>query len=124
MKKQSCFIMSLLLSSPLVSAQVAISHLPQEALYQNWLISRCLGKFTDSENTRQDALRSASAYLEFSTLPLIAFEKGEKLIERYLKEKSTGSVPGSYHTLACLRLSHSKEANDIFTAYEKSAPNQ
>ncbi|WP_230469487.1 T6SS amidase immunity protein Tai4 family protein [Gibbsiella quercinecans] len=91
--------------------------LSQETLYKNWLVSRCLSKATDSENTRQDAFRSASAYLEFSKLPMDAFDQGEELINQYLKKNTQGSVKGSYHTMECLSLLQSKEAAGIFEKY-------
>lgn len=94
-----------------------IENLPQNKIYDNWLISRCIGEFTDSESTRQDAFRSASAYLEFSQLPIEAFDSSEVLIHQYLQKKSSGSVPGSYNTLACLSLPTSEQAKNIFKKY-------
>lgn len=94
-----------------------IENLPQNKIYDNWLISRCIGEFTDSESTRQDAFRSASAYLEFSQLPIEAFDSSEVLIHQYLQKKSSGSVPGSYNTLACLSLPTSEQAKSIFKKY-------
>ncbi|MGK0664684.1 T6SS amidase immunity protein Tai4 family protein [uncultured Serratia sp.] len=106
--------MSLLLGSHVVLAENSLNALSQEALYKNWLVSRCLGKFTDSENTRKDAFRSASAYLEFSKLPLSAFEEGEKLVESYLTQERQAATTDSYHTLECLALSQSKDAHKTF----------
>ncbi|CAI0708057.1 Uncharacterised protein [Serratia entomophila] len=124
MRKHAYFLLSLLLGSQVVFAETSVDSLPQETLYKNWLISRCLGKFTDSENTRKDAFRSASAYLEFSKLPLSAFEEGEILVERYLKQERQGSTAGSYHTLECLALSQSKEAHNIFIKNKSNSHNE
>ncbi|ASM17336.1 T6SS amidase immunity protein Tai4 family protein [Serratia marcescens] len=114
MRKHNNFLVFLLLASQMAFAETSVDSLPQETLYKNWLISRCLGKFTDSENTRKDAFRSASAYLEFSKLPLSAFEEGEKLVESYLTQERQAATTDSYHTLECLALSQSKDAHKIF----------
>jgi len=79
--------MPLLLGSHAALAETSLNALSQETLYKNWLVSRCIGKSTDSEKTKQDAFRSAAAYLEFSKLPIDAFEQGEKLAEQYAKKK-------------------------------------
>nr|SAY43798.1 Uncharacterised protein [Serratia marcescens] len=77
--KTTHIALALLLVSPMLLAEdIKIENLPQSEIYENWLISRCIGKSTDSEKTKQDAFRSASAYLEFSKLPMDAFEQGEK----------------------------------------------
>jgi len=110
----------LLLPTALLAEDIKIENLSQEAIYSNWLVSRCLGKATDSEKTREDAFRSASAYLEFSKLPLDAFNKGEELVSQSLQKHAQGSVKGSYHTLECLSLPQSAEAKVIFKKYEKN----
>ena len=76
-EKIHVLLMSLLLGSHVVLAENSLNALSQEAPYKNWLTSRCIGKSTDSERTKQDAFRSASAYLELSKLPMDAFEQGE-----------------------------------------------
>ncbi|MBH1920852.1 T6SS amidase immunity protein Tai4 family protein [Serratia surfactantfaciens] len=98
----------------LLLAKTSIDSLPQETLYKNWLFNRCLGEFIDSENTRKDTFRSASAYLQFSKLPLSAFEEGEKLVESYLTQERQAATTDSYHTLECLALSQSKDAHKTF----------
>ncbi|MBH1928753.1 T6SS amidase immunity protein Tai4 family protein [Serratia rubidaea] len=108
---------TLLFSTSLFAENIKIENLPQNKIYDNWLISRCIGEFTDSESTRQDAFRSASAYLEFSQLPIEAFDSSEVLIHQYLKKKNSGSVPGSYNTLTCLSLPTSEQAQGIFKKY-------
>ena len=113
----SISIITLLFSTSLFAENIKIENLPQNKIYDNWLISRCIGEFTDSESTRQDAFRTASAYLEFSQLPIEAFDSSEVLIHQYLQKKSSGSVPGSYNTLACLSLPTSEQAKNIFKKY-------
>ncbi|HGM5453915.1 T6SS amidase immunity protein Tai4 family protein [Serratia marcescens] len=116
--KTTHIALALLLVSPILLAEdIKIENLPQSEIYENWLVSRCIGKSTDSEKTKQDAFRSASAYLEFSKLPMDAFEQGEKLAEQYANKNSQGSVKGSYHTLDCLSLQNSSEAKAIFERY-------
>ena len=107
MRRYTYFLMSLLLGSHVVLAENSLNALSQEALYKNWLTSRCIGK----------SFRSASAYLELSKLPMDAFEQGEKLAEQYANKNSQGSVQGTYHTLDCLSLQSASEANVIFSRY-------
>ncbi|HEJ1089261.1 TPA: hypothetical protein SLP28_002239 [Serratia marcescens] len=117
MRRYTYFLMSLLLGSHVALAENSLNALSQEALYKNWLVSRCIGKSTDSVKTKQDAFRSAAAYLELSKLPMDAFEQGEKLAEQYANKNSQGSVQGTYHTLDCLSLQSASEANVIFSRY-------
>ncbi|CUY59562.1 T6SS amidase immunity protein Tai4 family protein [Serratia marcescens] len=116
MRRYTYFLISLLLGSHVVLAENSLNALSQEALYKNWLVSRCIGKSTDLVKTKQDAFRSA-AYLELSKLPMDAFEQGEKLAEQYANKNSQGSVQGTYHTLDCLSLQSASEANVIFSRY-------
>ncbi|AGB83036.1 hypothetical protein D781_2785 [Serratia sp. FGI94] len=115
--KDFLFICFLFSSGASFANDMKIENLPQNKIYDNWLISRCIGEFTDSESTRRDAFRSASAYLEFSQLPIEAFDSSEVLIHQHLQKKSSGSVPGSYNTLACLSLPASEQAKNIFKKY-------
>ncbi|AML57972.1 hypothetical protein AXX16_2271 [Serratia rubidaea] len=115
--KDFLFICFLFSSGASFANDMKIENLPQNKIYDNWLISRCIGEFTDSESTRQDAFRSAGAYLEFSQLPIEAFDSSEVLIHQYLQKKSSGSVPGNYNTLACLSLPTSEQAKNIFKKY-------
>ncbi|MGM7649979.1 hypothetical protein C3458_01260 [Serratia marcescens] len=117
MRRYTHFLISLLMGSHVALAENSLNALSQEALYKNWLVSRCIGKSTDSVKTKQDAFRSAAAYLELSELPLDAFEQGEKLAEQYVNKNNQGSVKGSYHILACLSLQSASEANVIFSRY-------
>ena len=120
MKNSHAAFILLFLPTPLLAENIKIKNLPQETIYNNWLVSRCIGKSTDSEKTREDAFRSASAYLEFSKLPIDAFDKGEELVSQTLQKHSQGSVKGSYHTMECLSLPQSAEAKIIFKKYEKN----
>ncbi|CAI1652591.1 Uncharacterised protein [Serratia quinivorans] len=120
MKNSHIALILLFLPTSLLAENLKIESLPQETIYNNWLVSRCIGKSTDSEKTREDAFRSASAYLEFSKLPIDAFDKGEELVSQTLQKHSQGSVKGSYHTMECLSLSQSAEAKIIFKKYEKN----
>ncbi|CAI0724776.1 T6SS amidase immunity protein Tai4 family protein [Serratia entomophila] len=119
MKITHIFISVIFISPVLLAEEIKIEKLSQDQIYENWLVSRCIGKSTDSEKTKQDAFRSAAAYLEFSKLPIDAFEQGEKLAEQYAKKDTQGSVKGSYHTLECLSLQNANEAKAIFERYSK-----
>lgn len=48
--KTTHIALALLLVSPMLLAEdIKIENLPQSEIYENWLISRCIGKSTDSE---------------------------------------------------------------------------
>lgn len=67
---------------------------------------------------KQDALNTASAFLEASTLPVESFTAAEPLIESYLNRTYQGSVPGTFNTKKCIDLLNS---NDLELLYEKQS---
>lgn len=108
-----------ILFSPVV---LAVSQLPMDSfsqpqLFQNWLLNRCIGKASTDKTMKEDAYKSASAWLEYSHLPVEAFNGGDKLIDKYLKINLTGSVEGNFKVLTCTLLSQSKDAISIFNKY-------
>jgi hypothetical protein len=87
----------------------------EKDLLKNWALCRCLGKTYVSERDRDDAYKSAAAYLEFSGSPIESFDKLTELIEKYLSRSYTGSVQSNYNTMKCIDLFHSKEL-DVLTS--------
>jgi len=123
MKTPHLFLFLMIIPAITLGNNFKTEHLSQKPLYKNWLISRCFGKATDSINSRQDAFRSASAYLEYSELPADAFDESEKLINTYLQKHIQGSMKGSYHTMECLSLAESQAADQIYKKYTDTYKN-
>lgn len=106
--------------TPMVQAVTppALDKLPQPHIFQNWILDRCIGKITIDKGFRDDAFKSASVWLEYSKLPVDAFNDADKLIDESLKTKLTGSVDGDFKVLKCNLISHSNEQMDIFNKYQ------
>ena len=102
MKKLIAFIFLL----PLTACVLFNNHQPKDeekTIYKNWVLSRCLSKVVPSSQ-KQDALNTASAYLESSHLPLDAFLKAEPLITKFLEKNYSGSIKGTFNTKKCIDL--------------------
>lgn len=91
--------------------------LSQKAIFNNWLIDRCIGKIDSESKLMDDAFKSAAVWLELSKLPVEAFNEGDILIEEYLRLKLDGSVKSNYNVLKCTLLLSSGEAISIFDKY-------
>lgn len=118
MKKKGLLALTMIFLSPLVhSASLpAPDSFGQKAIFHNWLLSRCIGKI-NGEVLKEDAFKSAAAWLEQSRLPIDAFEQGNKLIDEGLTVNLSGSVASQYNTLKCTLISQSHEADDLFSRY-------
>lgn len=117
---------SLLLILSLIFTPLAFALTPPEMdsfsqsdIFSNWLQNRCIGKIATSERLKDDAFKSASAWLEVSHLSINAFQDGNGLIDNYLKLKLSGEQGGEFNVLKCTLVSKSKEANAIFKKYNK-----
>jgi Type VI secretion system (T6SS), amidase immunity protein len=98
---------------PLSTFASDISKLTQTSILKNWVLSRCISKAYSSAETKADAEASAAAYLEFSKLPIEAFNRGDVLVEEFLAKKYGGSVASPYNTLKCIDLFQSKELDAL-----------
>lgn len=114
-------IMLSIIFPPLVYAITppAIESFKQSDVFSNWLLSRCIAKLVTSEDLKNDARKSASAWLEVSRLSIDAFHDGDVLIDNYLKLNLSGSGGGDFNILKCTLVSKSKESNAIFKKYYK-----
>ncbi|RYY76982.1 MAG: hypothetical protein EOO52_05685 [Gammaproteobacteria bacterium] len=56
----------------------------QNITYKNWVMSRCIRKIATDEKLKQDALNSASVYLEQSDLPVEVFTNADPHIGSFL----------------------------------------
>lgn len=119
----SISIITLLFSTSLFAENIKIENLPQNKIYDNWLISRCIGEFTDSESTRQDAFRSASTYLEFSQLPIEAFDSSEVLIHQYLQKRVAVQCPEAITHWPVFHYQHQNKPK-IFSRNTQSSVNK
>ncbi|MEW5290789.1 T6SS amidase immunity protein Tai4 family protein [Erwinia papayae] len=115
------FLIITLLVSPVAFAIVPpkMDSFTQPQIFQNWLQNRCVGKITQDESLKDDAFKSASAWLEVSHLPVDAFNDGGRLIDEYLKINFTGSAKADFKVLKCSLLSNSEEQKSIYSKYSK-----
>ncbi len=111
------FIFQLMIGSfvtPIANAKdIPVASYSQQVIFKNWILSRCLAKAYVSEEARNDAQISASAYLEFGKAPIEMYEKADALVEQYLAKKYEGSVKGEFKTMKCIDLFHSKEVERL-----------
>ncbi len=91
----------------------------EQILLKNWALSRCIGQAFANEQTRQDAYNSASGYLEYGHAPIEAYDDIGKLITIFLAKKYGGSIPGTFHTMECIDLFHSKALADVVDKYSR-----
>lgn len=99
------------------AAEPPIRSYSQNMLFKNWILSRCLAKAYPSEESKNDAQISASAYLEFGKAPIEAYEQAEALVEKQLSKKYEGSVKSEFNTMKCIDLYHGKEAEKLARKY-------
>jgi hypothetical protein len=86
----------------------------EKKMYKSWVLSRCLSTISITEVERQDALNSASAYLELSSFPVEAFTSATPLIAEFVARNYNGSIPGSFNTMKCIDLFYSDDLNKLF----------
>src|SRR6218665_952878 len=81
----------------------------QQQIYKSWVLSRCLSKVQTDDAMKQDALNSASAYLEESGLPVESFTRAEPLIDSYVAKNYQGSISGTFNVKKCVDLIYSAD---------------
>jgi hypothetical protein len=86
----------------------------QKSTYKNWVLSRCISKIATDEKLKQDALNSASAYLEQSDLSVDAVTNADPLIDSFLQRNYQGSIPGTFNTKKCIDLFNSNELDQLY----------
>jgi hypothetical protein len=82
--------------------------------FKNWTLSRCLSEITADAALKQDALNTASSYLESSSLPIGAFSSADELVKTFLAKNYSGSIPGTFNTKKCIDLFHSEELEKLY----------
>lgn len=93
----------------------------QAQMYTHWIENRCIGKLAYGKALTDDAFNSASAWLEFGDLPIEAYNDGDAVIDRYLKVKLSGSVPGTFRVLQCTLIAASPDVRRLYNKYEAMA---
>jgi Type VI secretion system (T6SS), amidase immunity protein len=81
----------------------------QKNQMKKWALSICFARITSDEQTKKDAGATARAYLENSSQDVEDFAQIGKLIDQFLARPYAGSDKGSYQTMKCIDLFHSKE---------------
>lgn len=92
----------------------------QRKIYKSWVVSRCIASIATTEAEKQDALNSASAYLEVSRFSIDSLSNAKPLINEFLTKNYQGSIPGTFNTKKCVDLLYSDELEKIFLAEYKS----
>jgi len=112
------FILAFITScSSVAKNQTSIKN--EKEIYKSWVLSRCLSFTANDEVQKQDALNTASAYLELSTLPLDYFLKSGELIQRYISLEYQGSITGTFNTKKCIDLFNSNELNELYEQFKR-----
>ena len=93
-----------------------VEHDQQKEIFRDWVLSRCLSYTFTDKNQKQDALNTASAYLEQSTLSVEQLLSTEPLIKKYLSRNYQGSIKGTFNTKKCIDLFNSKELDDLYNS--------
>ncbi len=91
----------------------------QVSTYKNWVLSRCLSYTFQNEQDKQDALNTASAYLEVSILPVEMFLSSEPLIQEFLDRSYQGSIIGTFKVKKCIDLFNSDELDKLYRELSK-----
>jgi len=106
----------LVMTSSVLCAQTLpkVNSFSQQQMFSNWVQNRCIGKIADSESLKNDAMASASAWLEAINVSAELFEEADKTIDNQLQEKLGGSLPGKYQVLKCTLIANSEAINKIY----------
>jgi len=116
-------IIILLLTSILTSCALIEANsgeaIHQEEIFKSWVLSRCLSYTFENSNHKQDALNTASAYLEKSTLSVEQLLTSEPLIKNFLSKNYQGSIEGTFNTMKCIDLFNSSELDTLYRELKK-----
>ncbi len=91
----------------------------QKEIYKSWVLSRCLSYTFQNENMKQDALNTASAHFEQSTLPVEKFLDSEPIIQKFLSRNYQGSIEGTFNTKKCIDLFNSHELEELYSDFNE-----
>ena len=86
----------------------------EKLYFKNWTLSRCLSEIATNQSQKQDALNTASSYLEISSMPIEAFSSADELVKMFLAKNYSGSTQGTFNTKKCIDLFHSEELEKLY----------
>lgn len=101
-------------------SEALTSKYSQRDLLKNWALSACLDFIATDQKARDDADATASAYMEYSRLPIESFDSLRKLAQQYAAKRYGGSIPSDFNTMKCIDLYHSKELDALATKLLKA----
>jgi len=115
-KMKTLLAVLLVVTSSVLCAQTLpkVNSFSQQGIFSNWVQNRCISKIADSESLKNDAMVSASAWLETSNVSAELFEEADKTIDNQLQEKIDGSLLGEYQVLKCTLIANSEAINKIY----------
>ncbi|WP_431046713.1 T6SS amidase immunity protein Tai4 family protein [Roseateles sp. L2-2] len=91
----------------------------QRTLLKNWAVSVCLASAAKTQEAKEDANATASAYMEFGKQPIEAYEPLRELADSYSKRVYGGAVQSDFNTMKCIDLMHGKELEVLATRLSK-----
>ena len=109
-------VLSLVLLGSACAAHGSMSEPTEATLLRDWALSRCIAKAAKDSPMAGDAARTAAVFLERGSSEITKYEELEKLVDRFLAREYSGSVPGSYDTLKCIDMYHSRELTEAAIA--------
>ena len=118
-RRMLLLLISLITSCADAEQQNSVNIADQKNIYKNWVLSRCLSYILPNKEAKQDALNTASAYLELSVLPVEVFLNSEPLIQVFLKRKYQGSIKGTFEIKKCVDLYNSSELDKLYITSQK-----
>jgi len=86
----------------------------EKLYFKNWTLSRCLSEIATDQAQKQDALNTASSYLEISSMPIEAFSSADELVKAFIAKNYSSSIPGTFNTKKCIDLFHSEELEKLY----------
>ena len=114
MKFILCLVVIATLASCTNAKDVSEKTTFQKSTYKSWVLSRCISKIATDEKFKQDALNSASTYLEQSGLPVEAFNNADPLIDSFLQRNYQGSSPRAFNIKKCIDLFNGDELEKLY----------
>ncbi|SAI70871.1 Uncharacterised protein [Bordetella ansorpii] len=95
------------------AGQPLIDTYSQKTLLKNWALSVCLATVAKHPEERDDANKTASAYMEFGHQTVEDYDKLRKLAQSFAARTYGGSVDSEFNTMKCIDLLHSKELDKL-----------
>lgn len=102
-----------------VSSQSKTASYSQKDLLKNWAHSICIAQISRDTYNREDAGKTAAAYLEYGKQPLEAYDELRSLVKKYVQFEYAGATGSNFDTMKCIDLYNSKELDSIVRKWTK-----